>query len=322
MALDKQEKTQVTIAVLAFLGLTLWASTSKAKPKRDTPFCPPDPQGRPQVWDAALGKCVLMNPDNPDPDFPDNPDACPVGQIWSPTEKKCVPIIFEPPVEPGNVDDIIKDFPEGGNFYQIRQGDIMGWGLGPGQHWNAVTYRLLSRELFLAAREAGLDDSEALAFAAQHRGRQKNQNELYKAIVCAAMNDYAYGTWGYDGKINHPGPHGRAIRLLTQHADNAGRLRAGLNMARTVSIKSPNDKGKANSNPVKAATPGGDNTYPLIWMPKTNRALLWSSKGATLQMDPEFANPPNWVTDRGVQDFSGSTLTKYGCGYGEIEFEE
>jgi hypothetical protein len=349
--MDKQQKTMLGVGLLAALGIVLLSGSAKAKdkPKRD-PFCPLDPQGRQQVWDAELGRCVLLTgPDIPDPGFcpigtiwdPQKGEcvpltvipgetACPVGMVWS--EGKCIPIVIvEPPgpvgpTEPGNIDDIIKPYPEGGNFYQIQQGNILGWAMSPGTHWNSVVYNLLSRELFLAARQyGGLDDPGAHAFAAQHRGRKAHQNAIYIAIVCSAMNDYAYGTWGYDKAINHPGPHGRAIRLLTQHADNEMRLRQGLQIARTVSIKSPADKGKANSNPVHPATPGGDNTYPLLWMPSMNREMLWATSGAALEIVDY--NPPAWITDNGVEDYSGTLQSNkppfnvFGCGDGQIELE-
>lgn len=284
--------------------------------------------------DEATGACVKNTPDDPDPGFdPFDPGSDD-------------PLIFTPPVCPkdkhldtktlqcvddDDIDPWIKDFPEGNSFYQMKGGDIMGWALS-GRHNHAVTQNLLARELLLAAKlHGGMDGTQALAWATARRKNQTLTNELYNAIMCCAFNDYTGGTYGYCGDVaieagrcpasmrNHPGEHGRAIRPLQQHADNVLRLRAGLPAARVVAILTPAAKGNGKGVAVASANPGGKTSYPTLWMPGVDRERLWSSGGTELVFLPEQANPPEFVWARGILDLSGSTLTKYGCGYGERE---
>jgi len=283
----------------------------------------------------AFGECVIVD----DPKKPDKPnEKCIIGYRWvgpsAGMPGRCIKI--DEPIEPIKIDDYIKDYPEGNSFYQVKYGDVVGWSLA-GLHENAISQSLLGRELFLAAREfGGLDNEAAMNWSRARRKNKKLTNELHNMILCCAMNDAAYGTWGYCGKKakdagrctteqQHASVHGRAIRLLSQHADNAERLRAGLRMARTVSILKPGDAGNGKSNPVAPAQPGGDNSFPLLWMPGVVRERLWQSNGTQLAWNPSQANPPGWITSEGIEDYSGSLETKYGCNLsnynGEVEFE-
>lgn len=284
------------------------------------------------------GDCEYPDaPANDDRDCPDGQEwdprtrscreSCPPGQRWSAALRRCVDVADDPI----DFDDIIKDFPEGNSFYQVKQGDIIGYGLS-GMHWEAVTQNMLGRELFLAARDhLGMNNEDALAWSKERRKNQSLTNKIYNAIQCGAFNDYAYGTYGYCGDVaiqkgrcpksmrNMPGEHGRAVRPLPQHADNQMRLRSGLNAARVVAILTPAAKGNGLGNAVMAAVPGGKSSFPLLWLPGVDRKRLAESDGKDLVFIEDQANPPaQFFEDRGnIQDFSGSTLTSYGCGYGQ-----
>lgn len=257
------------------------------------------------------------------------PETCPPGHSRN-EYGECVAIVVPPPPpktddDDIDVDDYIRDYPEDGAFYQHKQGEILGWGLG-GKNLKAITQNMLGRALFLAAREyGGLDDAAALAWANARRKNQKLTNKLYNAIVCCAWNDWVYGTYGYCGQKaidagrcpasmrNHAGQHGRAIRPLTQHADNLSRMRQKLAPARTVSMGTPENAGDGRSNPVAAAQPGGNNTYPAYWLPGILRRNLWESDGKELEFDSDRAVPPDAIWNRGVEDYSGSQIPTYGC---------
>lgn len=261
------------------------------------------------------------------------PKECPPG-----TERnefgECVLVQPKPPKTPKKPSDvvIIKDFPEGNAFYQVRQGDILGWGL-KGLHTEAITQNVLARELFLAAREyGGLDDNAALAFANARRRNTSATNAIYDAITCSPLDDACYGTWGYCGDVaiankvcpasmrNHPGPHGRAIRLLPQHANNAVRLMQDLPMARVVAILSAAQKGNGKGNAVQAASPGGKSSYPLLWIPGIDRRRLWESNGTALVFVDGQMNPPDEITGMGFTDYSGTTITTFGCPPQQMDF--
>lgn len=279
-------------------------------------FCPAG-----QHWDAKSQTCVT-----------DTPSSCPPGKMWSEGLQMCIDVVE--PVVPLIPDEPppIRDYPEGGAFYQVQYGDIFGWGLA-GKNTKAISQNLLARELLLAAREYGeLLNDEALAFSIAHRINSAATNRIVDEILCSGMNDACYGTWGYCGDVainngtcrsterNHPGKHGRAIRLLKQHADNKLRLEQNLPMARTVDILTSKQKGNGKSHAVRPASPGGDTSYPLLWMPKIDRKRLWESGGKDVQFVEGGGNPPDAITDRGVTDYSGSTLTIYGCAPNQLEF--
>lgn len=279
--------------------------------------------------DETTGECVKTTPENPGPKFdpfdPGSddpivyvPPVCQEGQHWDLASLQCV--------ADDDIDPWIKDFPEGNAFYKMRAGEILGWALA-GRHNKAITQNMLARELLLAAKlHGGMDGEHALAWATARRKNQALTNQIYNAILCAWFNDYTCGTWGYCGgpaiaagrcpasMRNHPGEHGRAIRPLKQHADNVLRLRAHLPAARVVSILSEGDAGNGRSRAIAKANPGGNTSYPTLWLPGIDRLRLWNSGGTDLAFLPEQANPPDFVK---VTDLSGSTLTRYGCGYGE-----
>lgn len=323
--------------------------------------------------DPETGACVLDTPDDPDPGFDPyepgeddddpivEPFECNPGEVENPAWNtrrleilgsglqgaelqmalgalrrisRCVPAPVEPtPADDDDVDDYIKDFPEGNSFYQIKYGDIIGYGLS-GLQTRAVTQNMLARELALAARDhLGMDNVQALAWANARRRNTALTNQIYNAISCNSENDYAYGTWGYCGDVaidkgrcpssmrNRPGPHGRAIRPLPQHADNLMRLRSGLGLARVVAILSSAQKGNGLGNAVSSAQPGGKNSFPLLWLPGVDRATLASSNGKTLNFLADQAHPPDFIMAREVMDYSGTTKTRFGCVAGGYDGE-
>lgn len=308
--------------------------------------------GEGQRWSPGLGRCVDVGPIEQDcpegsrwvpaPYGPggscipiEQPQECPDGSHWVPAPfgpgGSCIPddVDFD-------IDDYIKNYPTPNSIYQMKFGDIMGWGIGSNKRTDAVTQNMLGSALFLAAREFGkLDDTQALAWANARRRNGGLTNMLYNAIVCCAWNDLLYGTWGYCGDDaiesgrcpqtmeNHPGKHGRAIRPLTQHADNILRLKQGLAPARTVSKGTPEDKGDGRSRAVEAASPGGDDSFPALWLPGVNLKRLWESNGQDLQFVSDQSLPPDPIWDRGIENLSGSEFTTAGCntdGYqGQVE---
>lgn len=271
------------------------------------------------------GECVPSDPTPP----PSEP--CPEGQhrvflFGGAPEGVCIP---DNPNDPFDIDDYIKDYPEDGAIYQMRQGEILGWGIA-GKKLKAITQNVLGRALFLAARQyGGLDDAAALAWANARRVNQALTNKIYNAILCCAWNDILYGTWGYcgnkaiqDGRCraserNHAGEHGRAIRPLTQHANNIERLRQGLNPARVVSLGTPANAGDGRSNPVAKAQPGGDNSYPAFYLPGIDRKHLWDTNGASIRFDTDRALPPDQIWDRGFDNVANAMLPAWGCNSGD-----
>lgn len=302
----------------------------KDVPGDDGPkFDPWDPGTDPPSHDCGPGKRW-------DPVHKECVNDCPEDMFYSPTLQQCLP---KPPEEPPaddddfDVDPWIKDWPEGNGFYQMKDGQILGWGLA-GRHDDAITQMMLARELALAAMEFGdMSPTDAVQWGRARSVNGKLTNQLYNAITCAWFNDKAYGTWGYCGDVainkdrckasmrNHPGAHGRAIRPLHQHADNLERLKAGLPAARVVAILSPTQKGNGLGNAVQSASPGGKSSLPLFWLPGVNRQRLWESGGTELEFVSEQAHPPAAISDRDITDYSGSTLTKYGCTSGGYDGE-
>lgn len=307
-------------AILSIIGISVAIAKDK-KPKRDTPFCPPGPNGEPQQWNAETGSCEPVNPPpkgDTDPDFP-TPDP--------PTD----------PEEPGNIDDLIKVVPVGRAFYKVKQGDVFlgKKGVSSGNYANGIgiAHWLLRREGFEAAKQYGsMTDAQAWAWVNTNlpHGRLSAWNGPVRAtldlILCSAANDATAGTWGYKGKnhfpndtdVNHAGPHGRAIRLLPQHPDQIARLRDGQALARFVSIKAPANAGDASSTNVSGET----GKLPTLWMTELDRRLLWESKMKTVEPSPEtwedgspVSSPPPWIWSRGIDDLSGTLQLPmaFGC---------
>ncbi len=303
----------------------------------DPTACPPDqvfnlftgscrPKcGEGQYWSAADNKCLDINPKTP------VDESCPPGFHWVGPRYgmpgRCVEDAPPDIDEPFIIDDYIKKYPEDGNFYLMKYGDIMGWGIGKNVlRTDAVTQNVLGRALFLAARVYGkLDDAAAMQWANARRRNPSLTNKIYNAILCCAWNDILYGTWGYCGDDaienqrcpadmeNHPGEHGRAIRPLTQHADNLERMKQGLEPSRIVSLGSPANKGDGHSHAVASAEPGGDNSYPALWLPGIDRKKLWDSNGKDLEFDTDRALPPDPIWNRGFDNASNSQLAAWGC---------
>lgn len=296
--------------------------TGECVPGRD-PFCPPDPQGRPQIWSKDEKKCVLVNP----PHGPDAPD----------------------------IDDIIKPYPEGGNFYQVKKGDWPGSSVH-GSHIKNYTSGLpvagwlIRREMFQSAREfGGLSNEAAIVWVDKWLKGSKLVNPSSRTldvILCSAFNDATTATWGYCGDKainagrckasmrNHPGPNGRAIRFLTDHPDNITRVRQGLVVARYVGLGSPGNAGDGMSKNES----GKSGKYPALWMPTLDRKALWESANASggfptkIVIEPTsetwedgspLSSPPPWVMKDGqILDYSGSLSLPgaYGCAGGEVQF--
>lgn len=260
---------------------------------------------------GEYGDCVFSDPPLPPPADPD-------------------PARPRPPRAPrasDDIDDYIKVFPEDGAYYQIKYGDILGWGTG-GMNWDAVSQNVLGRALFLAAREyGGMADAQAQAYANARRKNTTLTNRIYNALLCCTHNDACYGTWGYcgdkaiqDGRCpstmrNRPGEHGRAIRPLPQHADNQARIRAGLTPARVVDELTPAQKGNGRSKAVGSASPGGNSSFPLLWIPGIDRKKLWETDGKVVEFTTSKANPPDFIWDRGFEDYSNSTTNPWGCAF-------
>lgn len=344
--MNKRQKQGAIAAALALLAIgTGFAFFGKKDEDEDDDLpCPPG-----QVRDPETGECRP---------FIVTPDICPPGQVRN-AAGQCVPIVIVDPIDinpPGDIDDIIKPYPEGANFYQVKKGDWPGYGTSgatiPSDYNKGLPVAgfLVRREMFLAAKEfGGLSNEAALVFVNNNLGGSKlisPGNRTLDIILCSAFNDACYGTWGYCGDIainngkcpstmrNHPGPSGRAIRLLTSHPNNIKRIRDGKAVARYVGIGNPANAGDASSS----NKTGQKGYYPALWMPKLDRQRLYESTLASngfaqqieVEASPEtwddgtsMSSPPPWVMRDGqILDYSG-TLTlpgAYGCAGSQLNF--
>jgi hypothetical protein len=283
---------------------------------------------------------------------------CPSGQVRN-AAGECVDITVVPPPDFGDIDDIIKPYPEGANFYQVKTGDWPGSNVHgskiPSDYHKGlpVAGYLVRRETFLAAKEfGGLSNEAAMVFVNTHLGGSRLINPSGRTldiILCSAFNDACYATWGYCGPIaiangkcpasmqNHPGPNGRAIRLLTGgngHPNNIKRIRDGQAVARYVGIGKPSTAGDASSKNMS----GKKGYYPALWMPKLDRQRLYestlSSAGFSSQIEIEISpetwddgssmsSPPPWVMKDGqLLDYSGTLNLPgaFGCAGAEFNF--
>lgn len=293
--------------------------------------CVPDcPQG--MQWSPKEQRCMP------------SPQNCPPGEQWSPTLLRCLKSTPTDPTEPGTdpkeIPEIIKNFPEGDNFYQSQYGDVFeGTKLGGGGI--SIAYAYLRREAFLAAREfGGLDDAAAMQWAGSVAKPYKAYMAAFEILLCAGTNDACYGTYGYCGTRakqagrcrlpngtfvqNHAGKHGRAIQLEPKHPDNLGRLLNGQNLARGVTLGNPARAGDGTSNRVDSSF----DSLPALWCPKLDRKKLWDSKGKTIEITPETWSdgttrgwPPPIVIDRFLSDYADTGRKAWGCMKMELEGE-
>jgi hypothetical protein len=262
----------------------------------------------------------------------DKPE-CATGQHaeWSSRREEWQCISDDPvtPTDPTDVDDIVKPVPRGGNFWKWRQGwTLFGTKIGSPDKAGSVAYTLMRWEAFESAKQyGGMDDTAAWAWVNSRKYDKKPalRVQVANVVLCCGWNDATAGTYGYCGPIaiankvcpatmeNHPGPHGRAIRPLPQHTDQIARLKAGKAAARVVTIGNPGSAGDGSSHTAQGA-PGGQ--LPTIWCPRFNREVLWTSGGLTFTTEgldaAGTALPPQWVLDRGVEDYSDSGLTGFG----------
>jgi hypothetical protein len=250
------------------------------EPKRDTPFCAPTVYG-PMVWDPNLKRCVPYG----GPTDPDAPDP------------------VEPPVEPSNIDDFIRpDYTKDGTVFQVQQGWIFG-GVGS----KRILFQAIADKAYRVAIEHGKGHDEALAYAQSIAGNQQNRNAYFRAILCEPFNDRLYGTYGY-GEVAIPGPNGRSIRLLPQHADNIARMRAGESPIRSIRLRTPQDAGKGNA----FAFPGAPSGHlEAIYLPLINGAYMWATGGIAIVND----SFPKAIADLGWLNRSGQlpASIEWGC---------
>lgn len=339
--MTKREKQGAIIAGLSLLAIGAgFAFFPKKK-------CAPG-----ETIDEETGECIPWVID---------PSLCPPGQIRN-EAGECIPVVIVDPPEPsddvpGDIDDIIKPFPEGGNFYQVKAGDWPGSGAHGANikaNYNLglpVSGWLIRREMFHAAQEyGGLSNEAAMVWVNNmlKGGDLLNPStRTLDIILCSAFNDACYGTWGYCGQKaidskkcpasmrNRAGPTGRGIRLLKAHPNNIKRIRDGLAVARYATIGNPANAGDGSSK----NTSGKTGHYPALWMPKLDRQRLWESANA----NPGFASsyeieasseiwddgspmssPPPWVMKDGqILDYSGSLKLPgaYGCDGGRYVIE-
>ncbi len=273
----------------------------------------PDGQHR----DEATGLCVLNTPDDPDPGFdPFDPG----------TDDPITPGVFQDPNQPGgDIDDILKPYPEPGNFYQVKKGDIFfGTKVSGGASALSICYMALRRAAFLAAKLYGnnLSDSAALAVVNANASTLKHEGHSLRPyldiIGCGWWNDENYASWKYAAGKATKAPTGRAISLNPAHAPNLAILRAGGAPARNVRLGTPAQQG--TGSPTIAN--GSWRAYPLLWIPEIDLKVFWDSNFRTITTDgvtyddgSSRANPPPWITIRKVDDATGTLEqgTVMGC---------
>lgn len=334
MADAKQRKRAVVLGLLGLGGFGLLVSLLVDGDEEPTGPKPSDPKpgdpkpGKPMQWGRKPGsgggggepKRVPDEPDEPTPP-PPKPPTTPAkpGGFKPPSEPK------PPPDEPDDpsLPEIVVTYPRGGAFYQVLEDDVF---LGTDSD-HSIAYRYLLSEGYLAAIESGASPDEATEFARRVANDNGHRLSVMHAIQCGGFNDAAYGTYGYTyepgGGPSIPSAHGRAIRLVPQHAPNLDLLEAGDQASRNIRIKTLADKGKGNAF---GFLPGW-RSFELLWLPAIDRAKLWASGGATLDFGVfwndglSMQNPPAWVLARGIGDPAGDLSGSSGCPGGDGELE-
>lgn len=283
--MTNKEKAGIALVLLLVLGVATTASAGEPEPKTDDgpepPVGPPKPEPEPDDTGLVLADLPPLKPPGPVADVPQAP--------LDPTEV--------------DYDEWIKHYPTGGTFYPVKQGDMFGGKDGT----RSISYRLLLTEGFLAAKNVGgLDDEEAGAFARKVANSGSRRIQARTLIQCSMINDMVYGTWGY-GDDSAPGPHGRAIRLVPQHAHNERRLRDGEPLIRNIRMRFPENAGDGSG---LAADPELRETWELLYMPKLNEEKLWNSGGVSITTEgmawdngTDMGNwPPPWAWRGGVEN--------------------
>lgn len=266
------------------------------KPGEPTRVSPEPPPFKPTIWQQVV-------PKDPDP-IRSDPDAPILGPAWP---------------------QLIVEYPKGASFYQVVWGDKFG-----GTSGTSIAYRALLSEAYTAALEHGATAAEASAFAQKVAKNNKLRAEYIDAIQCSGWNDAAYGTYGYAGPPLDPtGPskasdHGRAIRLVQQHAPNRQLLSEGKQPFRNIRLLTPADRG--NGKAYGADTSWRD--WELLWLPGVNREALWQSGGTELDLTTPMwpdgttqLNPPPWVMALGMNDTTGDLAGSFGCPGSDGELE-
>lgn len=204
--------------------------------------------------------------------------------------------------------DRVKDTstnPRAGMMYQVVQGDIF---LGQNPR-KSIAYRGLLSNAFIAAQWQGWSTAKSSEFADGVASDPNLRKDFYDLILCASINDALYGTWGY-GSSNVPGPHGRAIRLLPQNADNLQRAAMKQPLIRNVRIGSFNNPGDGSGTAIES----GLRKFPWLFMPKINANSLLLDRVIKPQeggMYPGF----EWSVQVNEDAVEGR---QFGCRGGEI----
>lgn len=205
--------------------------------------------------------------------------------------------------------------PDPGKFYQVTSGGSDAKGL------LNIAKRYAITSLFLAARNAGgLSVADAIEWAEANAPRSNAEiGEWADYILCTAWNDVHYGSNRVAAK-NRRGPHGRGIDLVPQHADNWRRILDGRNTLRNVRLHAGGDVGTPRNESQ------GDKKLPLLWMPRLDDEVLWTTNGSVLRAGGPWANgasfffPPPIVLSRSIDDPTNANLGIWGCGDGVADY--
>jgi hypothetical protein len=290
---NRRTKTILAAGTVGIV-LLLAASASAAEappPKRD-------PKPKPGEDDP------IEDPTTDDPTTPTTTTP-----VW-PTEDPTTDDPIEDPTDPEDPDgprippfvEILHDYPDGDGFYQVREGDRFG---GTNATYS-IAYRYLMSEAYLAAKEAGEDDAAALEWARAVAKRNKSRATAIDVISCNGWNDVVYASFQYGTQVRAVST-GRAISLNPIHAPNRELLEQGEPPRRNASYGGVADQGEGPPYPVDPAL----RRFPLLWLPRLDRAALWSSNGDTVRSDDRSwrgrprapkSLPPPWVMRLGVDD--------------------
>ncbi|MCH9681293.1 MAG: hypothetical protein K0V04_07665 [Deltaproteobacteria bacterium] len=226
-------------------------------------------------------------------------------RVPPPTHEDPLPTEDDPPWS-----ELVDPYPRGSTFYPVVRDDRFG---GTSSK-HSIAYRYLLSEAFLAAREfGGLEDEEAMAWAAATAKQDKVRLAAIDAIQCSGWNDAMYGA--NPVTQSHASAHGRSILLRPVHGPTAELLAEGQIPFRNATL---------GGNPAD----GDHRGYELLWMPGIHRATLWESGGlvvSTADMawpdGTSMANPPPWVMALGMDDTSGALEGDFGCPGSDGELE-
>lgn len=282
------------------------------------------------------GNCIANPSDGP---------KCPEGMRWDALRRECVPrcgpneiyhsasgtCLPKPDAPTDDVDDIVKPVPVGGNFYQVRKGDIFlgtkisSGGAGKGL---SICYMALRRAAFdSCVLVGGMSSDEAWAYVNSHAsiiGHEiKSLRPYLDILTCSWWNDECYATWKFTYGKASAGPQGRALPLNPQNAPNLARLRVHDQPARNITLGKPSDK--PSKNKPGSAAYGFDNSwrsYPLLWISEIDLEKFFNSgfneitaQGLEWDDGSPRSVPPPWVQALGVLDVTGTLVqgTMMGC---------